>query len=210
MRKSLRSIVAAVALVASFAAHAQDIRTAALPKDDIDRYASITGITSAPMGWRGFCEEYASECDVPALDPAIVTLTDANWKLLVRVNRRVNRAIEPVTDEDHWGVAESWNYPDDGRGDCEDYALLKRRQLIAAGLPRQALLMTVVRDNHGEGHAILTVVTDKGDLVLDNKRDRILAWKETGFSFIKRQSMRHPSEWVSIGDPEATTATAAH
>ena len=76
-----------------------------------------------------------------------------------------------MTDMDHWGVVERWNYPDDGYGDCEDYALLKRRMLIEAGWPREALLMTVVRDKRGDGHAVLTVKTDKGEFILDNQNE---------------------------------------
>ena len=66
-----------------------------------------------------------------------------------------------MTDIEHWGVVERWNYPDDGYGDCEDYVLLKRRMLMQAGWPREALLITVVRDKKGDGHAVLTVKTDQ-------------------------------------------------
>ena len=74
-----------------------------------------------------------------------------------------------MTDLEHWGVVESWYYPDDGYGDCEDYVLLKRRMLMQAGWPREALLITVVRDKNGDGHAVLTVKTDKGEYILDNQ-----------------------------------------
>ena len=76
-----------------------------------------------------------------------------------------------MTDMEHWGVSERWNYPDDGYGDCEDYVLLKRRMLMQAGWPRQALLVTVVRDKQGDGHAVLTVKTDKGEFILDNQTE---------------------------------------
>ena len=89
----------------------------------------------------------------------------------MRINRWVNETIKPMTDLEHWGVAERWNYPDDGYGDCEDYVLLKRRMLMQAGWPRQALLITVVRDKQGDGHAVLTVKTDKGEFILDNQNE---------------------------------------
>ena len=73
-------------------------------------------------------------------------LTAKAWKDLVRINKWVNDTVKPITDLEHWGVVERWNYPDDGYGDCEDYVLLKRRMLMQAGWPRQALLITVVRD----------------------------------------------------------------
>ena len=93
---------------------------------------------------------------------------------IVDVNERVNATILPVTDQDHWGVADRWDYPDDGMGDCEDIQLLKRRVLIEAGLPQRALRMTVVIDELGAGHAVLMARTDRGDYILDNKRKAVL------------------------------------
>ena len=98
-------------------------------------------------------------------------------------------------------MVERWSYPDDGYGDCEDYVLLKRRMLMQAGWPRQALLITVVRDKHGDGHAVLTVKTDKGEFILDNQNEEILLWSETGYRFVKRQSQNDPNVWVALGDP---------
>ena len=128
-------------------------------------------------------------------------LTAKAWKDLARINNWVNDTIKPMTDMDHWGVVEKWSYPDDGYGDCEDYVLLKRRMLMQAGWPREALLITVVRDKKGDGHAVLTVKTDKGDFILDNQEEQILLWSDTGYRFVKRQSQTNPNIWVSLGDP---------
>ena len=98
-------------------------------------------------------------------------LTPKAWTDMVKVNDWVNDNVKPITDLEHWGVVERWNYPDDGYGDCEDYVLLKRRMLMQAGWPRQALLITVVRDKKGDGHAVLTVKTDRGEFILDNQVD---------------------------------------
>jgi predicted transglutaminase-like cysteine proteinase len=136
-------------------------------------------------------------------------LTAKAWKDLVRINARVNDAIKPVTDLEHWGVVERWDYPDDGRGDCEDYVLLKRKLLMQAGWPRQALLVTVVRDKQGDGHAVLTVKTDKGEFILDNQNEEILLWSDTGYQFVKRQSQTDPNVWIALGDPRPATATAS-
>ena len=114
-----------------------------------------------------------------------------------------------MTDMDHWGVVERWNYPDDGYGDCEDYALEKRKLLMQAGLPREALLMTVVRDHNGNGHAVLTVKTDRGQYILDNQTNEVLFWTDTGYRPVKRQSQSDPNVWVSLGDPRPAAATAA-
>ena len=132
----------------------------------------------------------------------------AKWNELLRINRWVNDAIKPITDLEHWGVTERWNYPDDGYGDCEDYALLKRRMLMQAGWQRQALLITVVRDKQGDGHAVLTVKTDKGEFILDNQMEDVLLWSETEYRFVKRQSQTDPNVWIALGDPRPAIATA--
>ena len=109
------------------------------------------------------------------------------------------RQIEPISNFDHWGtMLDHWDYPTDGKGDCKIYALYKRKLLIESGFPRQALLMTIVRDLQGEGHAILTVKTDRGDFILDNLTDDIRPWTATGYRFLKRQSQEDPNVWVSI------------
>ena len=172
-------------------------------------HVSIGETSRAPIGWVEFCNENPSECPNNSTTPRDVVLTSKIWKDLVSVNRWVNSTIKPVTDLEHWGVIERWSYPDDGKGDCEDYALLKRRILMKAGWPREALLITVVRDNKGEGHAVLTVKTDKGDFVLDNQAEEVLLWSETGYRFVKRQSQSNPNVWVALGDPRPAFATAA-
>jgi len=102
-----------------------------------------------------------------------------------------------------------WNYPDDGYGDCEDYVLQKRKMLMQAGWPREALLITVVRDKNNDGHAVLTVKSDKGEYVLDNQTDDIVLWSDTGYRFVKRQSQSDPNQWVSLGDNRPAVATAS-
>src|SRR5687767_546177 len=151
-------------------------------------YASIGDSTRAPIGWVEFCNDQPADCRETATTPRDVVLSQAAWKDLVRVNRWANETIKPVTDIEHWGVIERWSYPTDGYGDCEDYVLLKRRTLIEAGWPREALLITVVRDKRGDGHAVLTVKTDRGEFILDNQNEEILPWTETGYRMVKRQS----------------------
>jgi predicted transglutaminase-like cysteine proteinase len=106
-------------------------------------------------------------------------------------------------------VVEKWTYPEDGYGDCEDYVLLKRRMLMQLGWPREALLITVVRDHKGDGHAVLTVRTNKGEMILDNQVADILLWADTGYRYIKRQSQSDPNIWISLGDTRPTPYVAA-
>jgi predicted transglutaminase-like cysteine proteinase len=165
--------------------------------------------TRPPAGWIEFCERQPGECAGATMAPRDFAPTSEAWKDLVRVNKRVNETIKPLTDLEHWGVVERWSYPDDGYGDCEDYVLLKRRMLMQAGWPRQALLITVVRDKRGDGHAVLTVKTDKGEFILDNQNEEVVLWSETGYRFVKRQSQNDPNVWIALGDPRPAPATAA-
>jgi len=172
-------------------------------------HTPVSEVTRPPIGWTEFCVEYYPECKTTPSVPRDILLTTQAWKQLKRINLWVNTHVKPMTDMDHWGVVERWNYPDDGYGDCEDYVLLKRRLLIQLGWPRESLLVTVVLANEDEGHAVLTVTTDKGDYVLDNEREDILPWSETGYHFVKRQSQFDPNVWVSLIDPQSVTATAS-
>jgi predicted transglutaminase-like cysteine proteinase len=172
-------------------------------------YIATGEVTRPPIGWVDFCAEHTFECKVAPSAPRDVVLTNKTWTDLVRINKWVNENVKPMTDMDHWGVVEKWSYPDDGYGDCEDYALLKRRMLTEAGWPREALLMTVVRERSGDGHAVLTVKTDKGEFILDNQEEKILLWSETSYRYVKRQSQSDPNRWVSLGDPRPTVATAS-
>jgi predicted transglutaminase-like cysteine proteinase len=155
--------------------------------------------TSQPIGHFEFCMGHRTECHLITTRDPRVRLTPKRWNELTRVNATVNRTITPTTDMALYGRTEVWAYPTT-RGDCEDVALLKRRDLIKKGWPVGALLMTVVRQANGEGHAVLTVLTDRGDLVLDNLQPRILVWSETKYQFVKRQSEFDSGEWVAIND----------
>ncbi len=137
--------------------------------------------------WTGFCEDHPAECRQNRREPETVAATPELLELVDAVNRYVNRTILPVTDRDRLGVIDNWDYPIDTMGDCEDIQLLKRRYLVEAGVPHRALPMTVVLDEVGEGHAVLTVRTDREDLILDNKNNHVKRWHETGYTYIKRE-----------------------
>jgi predicted transglutaminase-like cysteine proteinase len=172
-------------------------------------FMSVGEVTRAPIGWIEFCMEQPADCTGGATPPREVVLTAKAWKELVRINQLVNQHVTPMTDLAHYGVIERWTYPRDGYGDCEDYVLLKRRLLMEAGWPIEALLVTVVRDKRGDGHAVLTVKTDRGDFILDNQNEEVLLWSDTGYRFIKRQSQTDPNQWVALGEPRSAPATAA-
>jgi len=161
-------------------------------------YASVGSDTSIPYGWMDFCQRYASECEA-AGKVADVNLTENAMREIRQVNTYVNRAVEAVSDMEHWGVVDRWDLPADGKGDCEDYALMKRKMLIERGYPRSALLVTVVRDSQNEGHAILTVKTNAGEYILDNLTDEVKPVSRISYRFVKRQSQQDPNVWVALG-----------
>jgi predicted transglutaminase-like cysteine proteinase len=155
--------------------------------------------TSQPIGHYEFCRENSLACSAKTANPGVVQLSRDLWSVMQDVNNTVNVMIEPITDMDLWGVEEKWSFPVN-KGDCEDYVLLKQRQLEERGVPASNLLITVVRQKSGAGHAVLTVRTDRGDFVLDNLEPKILPWDKTDYRFLKRQSDRKASQWVSIDD----------
>ena len=171
--------------------------------------APVGDVTRVPYGWADFCTRRVEECRVDVLDPVDVVMGPKVEKVLAEINAEVNAEIEPVSNLDHWGtLLDHWDYPSDGKGDCKIYALWKRKQLLDRGFPRQALLMTIVRDLEGNGHTILTVKTDKGDFILDNMVGEVRLWDETGYKFVKRQSQTDPNVWVSVGPATMPVTTA--
>jgi predicted transglutaminase-like cysteine proteinase len=153
----------------------------------------------APPGFVGFCLRMQDQCDGSPDGQSVVAATPAVWQTLNRVNAQVNAAIAPETDEDHYGRGEYWTIPTDGYGDCEDYALAKRKALIEAGLPMDALRVAVVRLWDGERHAVLTVSTTKGDYVLDSLEPAILPWTKVSYTWVERQTT-NPWNWAALGD----------
>jgi predicted transglutaminase-like cysteine proteinase len=167
----------------------------------------IYGPAQAPHGFVRFCEAVPKECSSEQHQEGRFNASPARLSELDEVNRAVNRAIAPATDLDIYGVNEYWTLPRT-KGDCEDYALLKRQTLIAKGWPVSSLLLTVVRDEKGEGHAVLTARTMQGDYVLDNKIEDVRIWHNMPYQFVMRQSYLNPRVWVALDTRQGSPATA--
>jgi predicted transglutaminase-like cysteine proteinase len=161
------------------------------------------GATNPPIGHYDYCKRNPSDCQPNNGDQQPYHLDETNWKTILKVNYTVNTTIVPMTDMELYGVEEYWAVAKTA-GDCEDYALLKRKLLHDAGVPLGDLLMTVVLQPNGEGHAILTVRTDRGDFILDNMRNKVMAWYETEYHFLKRQSVDNSAKWVKLDDGRTT------
>ena len=157
--------------------------------------------TLAPFASVVFCMQQPDQCkDTGGAD--IVMLDPAHKAELASVNSSVNHSIRPVNDApgtDVWSV-------DVTEGDCEDYALTKRKHLLALGWSSRALRIAVARTSSGEGHAVLIAKTSEGDLVLDNRTGRIKDWRSTDLHWVMFQSERGPQQWVSLntGRPAPT------
>ena len=170
-------------------------------------FMRVYGSSQPPYGFVTFCERLPLECMVTAASDARFEATPERLSELDEVNRTVNHEIEPATDMEIYGVAEYWTLPTT-RGDCEDYQLLKRHRLIQRGWPSGTLLMTVVRDEKNEGHAVLTARTTQGDYILDNKIDIVRLWNQTPYHYVMRQSYMDPKVWVSLDPNDASTPAA--
>jgi predicted transglutaminase-like cysteine proteinase len=169
-------------------------------QDRSSGFMRVWGPTDPPYAFWRFCDENPAECIKRRTVDARFDSTPTHMRELDLINRQINRQIEPVTDLELYGVSDYWTLPRNNQGDCEDYVLLKRHQLIARGWPASALLVTVVRDEKMEGHAVLTARTAQGDFILDNKSDELKLWHKTGYLFVMRQSFIDPKSWVAL-DP---------
>ena len=203
--------LAVAALLAGFAAGCTTIvsDTGTIPETARSFPASSDGTAIAavtPPGFTGFCVRFPDQCQAPPGTPATVALTEAAWRTLNQVNSAVNASIWPEDDLAHYGRAEYWTIPTDGYGNCKDYALAKRKDLAAAGFPILALRMAIVITPRQARHAVLTVATDKGDFVLDNLENDIVAWNATGYTWIERQDAISPTSWVSLQPPTMVAA----
>lgn len=184
-------------LVAGNISSVADAGPAPGPTTAVSNYMRIHGLAQAPYGFQRFCEANSTVCKGGPRQSARFNATPQRLSELDAVNRYVNNRIKPLTDHEIYGVSEYWTLPTNV-GDCEDYALLKRQILIEKGWPANALLLTVVRDEQGDGHAILTARTAQGDFVLDNKIPDVRIWNATPYEYVMRQSYVNPMAWVSL------------
>jgi predicted transglutaminase-like cysteine proteinase len=179
---------------------ASDVRLASLePVSQADRTEQplfLTAYSGArpPQGFEGVCERYAWACSTQR-----GTISDDEaLRIAVRINRRVNARIRAVPDHEAYGVRERWTLPERGAGDCEDFALLKKKLLIEAGLPGSLLLLATGLNRRAEPHAVLVLRLQTGDVILDNLTSAARPWQATGYTFLKIQSPDAPRIWSAV------------
>lgn len=153
---------------------------------------SMSGPAFAPPAFYSFCEARADLCASAGHDKKMV-LTDRRGAELNEVNLAVNRKIREVSDLQQHGVDDVWSLPKTA-GDCEDFAILKKKELMTRGWPASTLLLTVVTVS-GQGHVVLTARTDRGDFILDNRTNALRPWTEVPYDFFARQSQSVHGKW---------------
>ena len=155
----------------------------------------VTGYAFPPPAFKSFCVKQSALCSTRG-SRKVIELTSARNAELSKVNTFVNRRIAERSDLATTGEADKWDLPKN-QGDCEDFAILKKSELIKRGWPASALLLTVARSG-GEGHTVLTVRTSEGDLILDNRTSAIRDWSRTTYRYFARQSQSNGKTWERI------------
>jgi predicted transglutaminase-like cysteine proteinase len=154
-----------------------------------------SGPAFAPPAFYAFCSERPDLC--ASTGPVRkMTMTPARQRELRDVNLLVNRQIREVSDMEKHGQEDVWRVPNTA-GDCEDFAILKKKELMKRGWPASTLLLTVVTVG-GEGHVVLTASTDRGDIILDNRTDALRDWTNVRYNFFARQSQSVHGKWERI------------
>jgi len=165
-----------------------------------DTMMPVGPVINPPSGFIDFCRRHSGECRKDVLELAVVRLTPQRRAELKDVQDTVNRDVFYTPDSRNFAKADYWEYPYI-YGDCEDYALEKRRRLIALGWPRSALLLAMVGMPDKTKHLVLVAVTSDGELVLDNATKGIVSWHRANYTWLRRQSRSNESIWVSLAAP---------
>ena len=149
---------------------------------------------AGPAGWLNWCFATHGGC-VTASGPASLQATADLLALLGRVQDEVNGAI---TSQPEPPGRDLWR-ADAIAGDCEDFALAKRALLRTAGLPPGAVRLAMAALPNGERHAVVTVETDRGTLVLDNLRHVVVPMRSLDYAWLRLEGTDGRLEWQELG-----------
>jgi predicted transglutaminase-like cysteine proteinase len=180
-----------------------DARSRSSQDQNISTPIADASPTLAPFQHVRFCLRYPSDCKSDPTESERIELNAQTLDLLKRVNRSVNLSIIPELKsygpdlQDGWTIAPF-------RGDCNDYAVTKRHELLESGLPSKALRLSVVKTASGIGHLVLVVVTTKGDIVMDNLTEALRPWQSTDYLWLKIQSAADARFWHEVKAPAAS------
>jgi predicted transglutaminase-like cysteine proteinase len=194
-RAAILICVLAWLMPAASAGSLQVSHSLALPREVAEPF----GLPVSPIDWGGLvtkwqgvvrklddervqlalCDGDRERCASPAALRFLAIVDDARSRegraRLGEINRAINLAIRPMSDEAQYGEIDVWSTPlatfAHGAGDCEDYAIAKFVALRMAGISPDDLRLVIMRDTvHGEDHAVAAVRLDGHWLTLDNRR----------------------------------------
>jgi predicted transglutaminase-like cysteine proteinase len=158
-----------------------------------------------PIGHSRFCLRYPDDCKVHGIDfrHRNITLTPERLNELNIVNLKVNTDIVATVTAGN-GTTQRWLISPP-TGDCKDYAVTKRHQLLARGWPSRSLLLSEVVIPSGEHHLFLVVRVKDADLVLDNLNDeiRLVSMTHDQYLWVRIQSPQNPKFWRRLRTPDA-------
>jgi predicted transglutaminase-like cysteine proteinase len=196
-RISTLAALAAVAIITGFPAANAGLLGMPMGLQSANQRIKFEAPTLPPMAYTMFCLRYEDECRAKTMyRGGPVRLTPERWTDLNEVNQTVNHSIIPERND--LGLAgEAWLINPD-RGDCNDYAVSKRHELLDRGWPARALLLSEVVTSSGEHHLVLVVRTKSGDLVLDNMIPQIKPWSRAPYRWVRIQMPNKPKYWATI------------
>lgn len=200
------SILLAI-LAGTLSAGSVDARNRALLDSNSPTPIIEASPTLAPFQHVRFCLRYPSDCKSDPTENERIDLNAQTSELLKRVNSTVNMSIAPTVKSYGSNLGDGWTITP-GSGDCNDYAVTKRHELLESGLPAKALRLSVVTTASGIGHLVLVVVTTKGEFVLDNLTETIRPWQSTNYHWLKIQSASNSKFWYEIKAPASSVSQA--
>jgi len=206
MAQHCTMVLLSVVAAALFAGDA-DARNRALQDSAPHAPIAEASPTLAPFQHVRFCLRYPSDCKSDTTENERIELTANDSELLNRVNRSVNSAIAPMPKTYGTDLRDGWTIAPIA-GDCNDYAVTKRHELLQSGLPGKALRLSIVTTASGIGHLVLVVATTKGDFVLDNLTEAIRPWQSTDYHWLKIQSATDAKFWYAVRTPAPTMSQA--
>lgn len=150
---------------------------------------------AAPAGARNLCKQYTWAC---ARSGGGAAMSPHQVNLAIQVNTQINRTTREISDISQYGKEEVWALPTRRGGDCEDFALLKKRELMKLGVASEHLLIATVLDRNRVSHAVLVIRTERGDFILDNLTSKVMTWEQTGYTFLRMQDPTDPGKWTAV------------
>ena len=172
------------------------LMTLALPQaSTAETFLTPRMVTASPQGSTGLCARYGWACAIGQVQGRV---GQDGLRIATKINAQVNAEVREISDQSQYARAEVWTLPSARGGDCEDFALLKKKRLIERGFPANQLLIATVLDRNHAPHAVLVLRTTGGDYVLDNLTNRVKPWQSTGYTFLKMQDPEAPHLWQAV------------